>query len=106
MAYHRAWLDALDYSHKQYQHPPVHPQVNNYSGQCNITGMWEKVRLQVAVNLGTNPGTLRDLQVVFEQSEKPLERCVPCLNHLRNWRYLIQSQVNGLPKFNTLLDSL
>jgi hypothetical protein len=68
--------------------------------------MWAKVRLQVAMNLGANPGTLRDLQVVFGPSEKALERCTYCSNHLRGWRDLVQSKVNGLPKFNTLLDNL
>jgi hypothetical protein len=100
MRYHRAWLDALDFAHKKYQHEGDH----HYTGyNCVQQGLWDKTRSQITWNLGANPSTLRDLQVVFGPSEKLVEICAACRRQFRNWRSEVQSRVDKLPKFSTLL---
>ena len=103
MKYHRTWLDVLDSVHKQYEYTGTHKNQYNQHINCSQPGLWEKNRLLVALNLGANPGTLRDLQIAFGQSETLLGVCPSCLGQIRTWRNLVRGQVNELPNFSTLL---
>jgi hypothetical protein len=98
--YHRQWLDALDFAHKQYIYPKDHL---SYTGGCDQKGLWETNRTHVACFLGADPGKLRNLQAAFGPQEKPLEKCYGCKCQLQNWLIAVQKRVNELPKFSTLL---
>jgi len=103
MKYHHEWLDVLNFVHKQYQYTGTHLNQYKQPITCSQSGLWEENRLRVALNLGANPGTLRDLEIPFGQSEMRLVVCSSCLVQLRNWRNFVQGQVDGVPKFSTLL---
>jgi len=67
MKYHHEWLDVLNFVHKQYQYTGTHLNQYKQPITCSQSGLWEENRLRVALNLGANPGTLRDLEIPFGQ---------------------------------------
>jgi hypothetical protein len=103
MKFHHAWLDILNFSHKKHLEMVAHVDRYGQYIACNHPGLWEKNHVLVALRLGGNPCMLRDLQFAFGPSEMILEVCLNCSGQLIDWRKLVQSQVNGLLKFSTLL---
>jgi len=101
MRYHHRWLDVLHFAHR-YRKDSYH-HGGNPGNKCAEKGLWEEICARTSYNLGADPQSLTNLEDVFGQGMALSEECYVCMGVLKQWRNVVQSRVDSLPRFRSFV---